>query len=172
MEPVPEKARRQAPVTARQLVIAVRSPLCCRNFGFQCLGRIQGHCHEETGCRGGSRRHVDLVRSASSGPRGKCCPGRGFGIGCFWTGGRGRRSGGRIYGRTRDRQFLGNQAATIQGAACSATRPRCETTRCRHRNSVAGCENSAATSGPSSGNGCQHKIRAADFRHLNEMFVG
>ena len=135
---------------------------------------FKGNRHEETGCCGGTRNHVDLIRSASSGPRRKRCAGRGFGIGRFWTGGRSCRCGGRIYGRTCDRPFLGHQATRtrIQGSAHGAIRRGNETTNCRCRNPAAcnpatcnpaACsKNSATASCPGSRSGRQHKDRAAN----------
>lgn len=135
------------------------SPLCCRNFELQCLGRIQRNCHEETDCRGGTRRVFDLVRSTGAGARWKRCAGRAIGSDCFWTGGRGRRCVGRIYRRTRDRSFLGSWAArpAIPGSANSAIRSGNETNNCRQGKPAAGCQTSAACSRT----GCQHKDRPA-----------
>jgi hypothetical protein len=124
-------------------------------------GRIQGNRHEETDRCGGARRHVDLRRSTSSGPRRKCRARRGFGIGRVWTGRRGRRWRGRVYGRTCDRQFLGNQATAVQGPACSTISPSHETTGCRARSRATGCPD-CASSRPDQRNGCQHKSPAAD----------
>jgi hypothetical protein len=149
---------------------------------------FRGNRHEETGCCGGTRNHVDLIRSASSRPRRKRCPGRGFGIGRFWTGGRSCRCGGRIYGRTCDRPFLGHQATRtrIQGSAHSTIRLGNETTNCRRNpaasnpaasnpaasnpaasnpaaSNPAACSKNSATAGcPGSGSGRQHKGCAAN----------
>jgi hypothetical protein len=125
---------------------------------------FKGNRHEETRCCGGTRRHIDLVRSASSGPRRQRCLGRGFWIGRFWTGGRSCRCGGRIYGRTGDRQFLGNQTTRtrIQSSAYSTIRPCSETTNCRCRNPAACCKKSAAASCAGSGSRRQHKGPAAN----------
>jgi hypothetical protein len=125
---------------------------------------FKGNRHEETGCCGGTRNHVDLIRSASSGPRRKRCPWRGFRIGRFWTGGRSCRRGGRIYGRTCDRPFLGHQTARtrIQSSAHCTIRRGNETTNCRCRNPAARCKNSASAGYSDSGSSRQHEGSAAN----------
>jgi len=125
---------------------------------------FKGNRHEETGCCGGTRNHADLIRSASSGPRRKRRPWRGFGIGRFWTGGRSCRCGGRIYGRTCDRPFLGHQATRtrIQSSAHGTIKRGNEATHCRCCNPAARCKNSAATSCAGSGSGRQHEGSAAN----------